>query len=383
MESQNETSLGILPLLGPTQTHSIQSTCVNERWLKTSMPKCRREWNCDMPEKAAIVIIGRNEGGRLRRCLESLCRTDCVKVYVDSASSDGSVGLARSLGAEVVELDSDTPFSAARARNAGFAKALEMAPQVQYVQFVDGDCQIVKDWLERAVCELNGRADLAVVCGRLRERYPAFSIYNRLCDLEWDEPPGEAQACGGNAVMRVSAFDQAGGFNSDVIAGEEPELCFRLRLLGWKIERLDQEMMLHDAAMHRFSQWWKRSVRGGYAYALGRAMHGKSKERYCVRDCRRIWFWGLCVPFLAVSLAWPTRGWSAFLLLAYAVLMVRIYRHGRRRGWGAGDSSLHAVFVTLAKWPGLVGMCRFYLQRATRGRARIIEYKAGRTSFAQ
>ena len=49
-----------------------------------------------------------------------------------------------------------------------------------------------------------------------------------------------------------------GGFNPAVIAGEEPELCVRLRQAGWKIHRLDAEMTLHDAAMTSWRQWWKR-----------------------------------------------------------------------------------------------------------------------------
>ena len=52
-----------------------------------------------------VVVIGRNEGERLRRCLESLGPHLAATVYVDSGSADGSVALARSLGAETVELD--------------------------------------------------------------------------------------------------------------------------------------------------------------------------------------------------------------------------------------------------------------------------------------
>src|SRR5882724_2058738 len=107
-----------------------------------------------------VIAIGRNEGERLRRCLES-CRASGYRViYVDSDSGDQSVELARSLGAEAVELDMSLPFSAARARNAGFER---LDPTTRFVQFVDGDCEIVNGWIEQAARELGARPDVAVV----------------------------------------------------------------------------------------------------------------------------------------------------------------------------------------------------------------------------
>ena len=110
---------------------------------------------------------------------------------------------------------------------------------------------------------------------RVRERHPDASPYNKLCDIEWNTPVGDAKSCGGDAMMRVSAFRQVGGFDAGVIAGEEPELCVRLRANGWTLERINAEMTLHDAAMTRFSQFWKRAKRAGHAYAEGAAVHGR------------------------------------------------------------------------------------------------------------
>ena len=174
-----------------------------------------------------VVVIGRNEGERLRRCLSAVCVRNVTVVYVDSNSTDGSSELARTQGAEVVELDLSQPFTAARARNAGFARLEQIDADVRFVQFVDGDCELVDGWLAQASGVLEERPEVAVVCGRRRERFPEQSIYNRLADLEWNTPVGEAKYCGGDAMMRVAAFRQVGGFNPDLIAGEEPELCVR------------------------------------------------------------------------------------------------------------------------------------------------------------
>ena len=261
--------------------------------------------------RLGIVAIGRNEGERLRRCLESLVGLGHAVVYVDSGSTDGSVGLARSLGAEVVELDLSVPFTAARARNAGFERLERVAPGVEMVQFVDGDCEVAAGWLERAPtrCSRDGPtspSSPAAAASAIATR----RIYNRLADLEWDTPIGEAAACGGDAMFRAEAFRRAGGYDPSIIAGEEPELCLRIRREGWKVLRIDAEMTVHDMAMTRFAQWWRRAVRGGHAYAEGAARHGGGPERHFVREVRSILFWGAGLPAAAAALAWPTWGLS-------------------------------------------------------------------------
>jgi glycosyltransferase involved in cell wall biosynthesis len=227
----------------------------------------------------AVVVIGRNEGERLRRCLRSLAAADLV-VYVDSSSTDGSPQSARALGADIVMLDMTSPFTAARARNAGYRRLRQRAPECQYVQFVDGDCELDGVWLDQAVSFLDANERIAAVAGRLRERCPERTIYNWMCHREWDIPAGETRWCGGIAMMRTQAIDKAGGFREDLIAGEEPELCVRLRAAGWRIWRLDIPMATHDAAMTRFAQWWRRAARGGYAQAEGAALHSAPPERH-------------------------------------------------------------------------------------------------------
>jgi GT2 family glycosyltransferase len=325
--------------------------------------------------KLGIVAIGRNEGERLRRCLESVVGKANTVVYVDSNSTDGSVAMAREMGAAVVELDLSIPFTAARARNEGLSKLMSLDPVCDLVQFVDGDCEIVAGWLDRAATELAGDEKLGVVCGRRRERHPDASPYNKLCDIEWDTPIGDARACGGDAMMRVAALKQVGGFDASVIAGEEPELCVRLRGAGWKIRRIDAEMTLHDAAMTRFGQWWKRMVRGGHAYAQGAAMHGAPPERHWVRETRRILFWGIALPLLILTLAWPTRGLSFLLLGGYFVLWWRVLKHAKPRGLSNADARLYARHMVIGKFAEAQGLIKYWTSRLLGRRTKLIEYK--------
>jgi len=321
---------------------------------------------------AGVVVIGRNEGNRLLRCLQSVARDVAQFVYVDSGSSDGSVAMAQAMGAAVVELKMDIPFTAARARNAGLERLRRAANGLEYVQFVDGDCELADGWMGKSAAFLSTHPEVAAVSGRLRERYPEKSLYNMLCDIEWDAPPGEADGCGGIAMMRIAAFEVAHGFREDLIAGEEPELCVRLRKSGWTIWRLADEMATHDAAMYRFGQWWKRSVRAGYAFAQAADLHGASPERYGVRESRSTWFWALVIP-LATGVGLPLwGGWALLLLVAYLVQVARIALRGRRT---ARENWWHAVFLVLGKFPELVGQVKFAHQRICGGRPRLIEYK--------
>jgi GT2 family glycosyltransferase len=309
------------------------------------------------------VVIGRNEGARLGESLAALRAQSVPVVYVDSGSTDDSVELARAASAQVIELDTTAPFTAARARNAGLARLTELHPAIEKVQFVDGDCVLETNWIADAAAFLDARTDVAIVTGRLTERQRDASVYNARCALEWERPVGEIPACGGIFMARVAALREVAGFRDDLRAGEEGELCVRLRGRGWKVWSLAQPMASHDAAMTRFSQWWKRATRAGHAYAEGAAMHGHAPERHCVRDCRRIWFWGLVVPLLAILPAWWSRGWSLLILLGYPVLALRIYATGRKRGWTPTDARHYALFTVLAKFPGLLGMLEYHLRR--------------------
>lgn len=325
--------------------------------------------------RIGLVAIGRNEGQRLHQCLLSVIGKVAQIVYVDSGSTDGSVELARSLGVDVVELDVSTPFTAARSRNTGFAHLLAADTQIEFVQFVDGDCEVIEGWIELAQRELDAQPNVAVVCGRRRERFPDLSIYNQLCDMEWDTPIGEAKACGGDAMMRVEAFQQIGGFNPTLIAGEEPELCVRLRQKGWKILRLDAEMTLHDAQMKSFTQWWKRAIRAGHAYTEGAWLHGNEPERHWVKESRSIWLWGLILPVLALGMAWPTHGFSLLLLVGYLVVGGRIFINLRRQNICRQHAALYTLFCILGKFAQVGGALGFLRNWLLRTKSTLIEYK--------
>jgi glycosyltransferase involved in cell wall biosynthesis len=321
--------------------------------------------------QVGAVAIGRNEGERLKLCLQSLSAADAV-VYVDSGSTDGSNQLARDKGVDLVDLDMSLPFTAARARNAGFRHLQKIAPNIRYVQFVDGDCELVEGWIELAICFLDSRADVGATCGRRRERYPERSIYNWMCDHEWDRTTGDVRVFGGDVMMRVSALESVGGYRDDIIAAEDDELSVRIRTTGWRIWRLEAEMTRHDANMTRFSEWWRRTLRSGYGYAQGSYLHGAPPERHFVWESRRAWLWGIWVPLacLMAGLALGPWGWGAWLIYPLLVLRQLV----RNSGPLTRRATL-AVFQVLARFPESWGQIAFCRDRMLGRKARLIEYK--------
>ncbi|SDD24626.1 glycosyltransferase [Ruegeria marina] len=317
-----------------------------------------------------LVLIGRNEGDRLARALRAARGQARRLIYVDSGSTDGSVAAARAAGALVVELDMSVPFSAARARNAGFeaAQAKDPAP---FVQFIDGDCALVPGWLEAGEARLRQDDRLGLVTGWRSEIAPEVSLYNRICDHEWRRPAGPIVACGGDMMVRAEAFRQVGGFNPAVIAAEDDDFCLRLAEAGWALERLPLEMTRHDAAMTRFAQWWRRAVRAGHGFAQVGALH----PGHFRVERRRVLAYGLLLPLIALIGA--SHGPAVPLLVAalYTLSWQRSVRGLQAEGMAPGEARRQAAFLTLSKFPNLLGMGKYWLTRLARRSPKIIEYQ--------
>lgn len=314
-----------------------------------------------------FVVIGRNEGDRLKRCLGSIPASRRPTIYVDSGSNDASVQVASELGAMTLALDPARPFTAARGREEGWRALVGARPDIDYIQFIDGDCELVDGWISVAAEALDRSPTIAVVCGRRRERHPERSFYNAVCDQEWDTPVGLAAACGGDAMMRASALQEVGGFDPSMLAGEEPELCSRLGAAGWDVWRIDAEMTVHDAAMTQFAQWWKRARRSGagYAQAWGKTAH-LSQRLYQRELARAVWWAGL-VP--GSTLAFALAVHPAALAFAPAAWAAQIVRLTPRLGWRK------AVLVTVSKPAELAGALDWWCQAVTSRKHHALSYK--------
>lgn len=322
-------------------------------------------------ERTAFVAIGRNEGERLGSSLGALLNLTPQVVYVDSDSTDGSAELARNLGVTTIVLDRDELLSAARGRNAGFAEVRKRFPACEFVHFIDGDCIIAEGWLEQAVSFMDSNPRAAVVCGRRFEAHPRASLYNRLIDEEWNTPVGRAEASGGDALVRIGAFEQVGGYLAALKAGEEPEMAARLRTAGWEIWRIDALMTEHDARLTRFGQWWSRCLRGGFGYAQVWALTRHLDRPVFAHQLRSALVWAIAIPVVVLLAAILLREpWLlAVVPLAYAAQVARM---AARSGF-TSSAWRSAAMHLLAKLPEAIGSLSYFLGRKPE---RLADYKA-------
>lgn len=327
-------------------------------------------------DRVGVVVIGRNEGQRLVRALDSVCDGRRPVVYADSGSTDGSSARAAARGAVVVELDPSQPYTAARGRNAGFDRLRADHPEVELVQFVDGDCEVEPGWIATAASALERDPRLAAVCGYLRERSAERSFFGRICEVEWHlGPVGPTTSFGGNVMIRASALEEVGGWDPRVIAAEDDELALRLGRAGYELLRLDAESMVHDADMHHLGQWWRRATRAGYAYAQVSSLHGAAPERKFVREKRRALVWGLAVPVAAALLAPFTLGLSVLPLARYPVVGLRVAWSTRKRGFPVGHAVAWGVSCALSPFPEAIGAARYHARGWLRGTPGTFEKK--------
>ena len=279
--------------------------------------------------------------------------------------------------AMVVDLDLSTKFTAARGRNAGWERLVAEHPELELIQFVDGDCEVAPGWIEHAIELMRSEPEVAAVFGFRRERYPERSMYNRMCDVEWRiDESGPAQAFGGDVMIRVSALKSVGGYDPSLIAGEDPELAMRIREeVGGMLLRVDREMTIHDADMHRISQWWSRAERSGHAYAE-LSHRSLDPDRSSKSAVRRIAIWGLLAPAAGLALSLPTLGLSTGVFARYPLVALRGARQSQRRGLPMSHGIAWGAHLALAPFPQLIGVLRFHRNRLLGRTSELIEYKA-------
>lgn len=313
-----------------------------------------------------ICVIGRNEAQRLPLALASVSDRGEARVYVDSASTDRSVEIAKEFDSSVdlVRCTSVRCCTAARGRNMGFRHLRKQVRGLKFVQFIDGDCVLMDGWLDAAVEMMEQNPDVAIVAGRLAEEDRNRNVYHRLADMEWQSPVGDVDTVGGIFLMRAEVFAQVGGMDPSMGQGEEADLARRVRALGHRVVRLPVEMARHDIAMEHFGQWWTRATREGKATTQTVLRNGMN-DAESVRHLVSMMAWGAGVPTVAATLLLPTLGLSVGVLGAYGRLWGRIRTH-RMEVFGdlSHDAALYATFTVLGKIANATGCLRYLGRRS-------------------
>lgn len=326
----------------------------------------------------SVVIIGRNEGQRLVDCIRSVQAMnypaeDREIIYVDSDSTDDSPARAQALGVKVIVVYPERP-AAAIGRNAGWKAA-----RAPFILFLDGDTILHPDFVTQALTHFQD-SQIAVVWGHRRESHPELSVYQRVIDLDWIYPPGISEFCGGDALMRRQVLEEIGGYNPKLIAGEEPEMCQRMRAQGYIILHIDARMTLHDLAIQSWSQYWRRAVRTGHAMAEISTLLQNTTTPLWQRDARKNWLhasalisllgFGLIVALLFKSLV-PILG----SILIYLLLSIRSAIKARWKSDNWLTLLLYGLHSQFQHIPIALGQLSYHYHRWRGQQRRLIEYK--------
>ena len=328
-------------------------------------------------DRLGFVAIGRNEGDRLKACLRAIklhC-PDSPVVYVDSGSSDDSVGFALSEKFLVVELDMSVPFTAARARNEGYHRLLVLNPDLKFVQFFDGDCEMVEGWIDSALKALVADEKIGIVSGRRMEKFLDASIYNTLMDIEWNTPVGETRAVLGDMCVRVEAFERVSGFDGGIIAAEDDDFCIRVRKAGFKVFRIEAPMTRHDANIMSIWQWYSRSKRGGHGYANLNHVHGGKPDYYFHKELKSVTFWGALFP-LSVLIFLFIQPWGSLgLVLVYALFIFKTFVRRKLKGDSLKVAFYYAFLIYTGKTAEFFGGLQYWKNQLLARKHQLIEYK--------
>lgn len=328
-------------------------------------------------DSVGIVVIGRNEGERLRTSLSSVNQFGYPVVYVDSGSTDDSVNVAKTMVTLVHELDRSSPFSAARARNEGFDVITKAFPSLKYVQFVDGDCVVAPGWFDAGIEALSAEDSPSLVLGHRKELKPDFTVYNRLAAIEWDSPVGELTNFGcliGSFLVKVPVFREMNGFKTNVIAGEDSELGVRMCLAGHTMEKIDHHMETHDANILKFSQWWNRAVRAGHAIGQRAHINGNTAVKDCVKERKSTIVWGIAMPLVAIIMLFIMPLISLGILSLYGLMFYKVYRYMKKQGMTHDDAMIYTTSIVVGKVANGVGFLKFQMN-AMKKHYVLIEYK--------
>jgi GT2 family glycosyltransferase len=311
----------------------------------------------------SAVIIGIDVEKTIQDCIQSVRDANYPQdqieiIYVDGGSSDRSVELANEVeGVKVLELNLEIP-TPGRGRNAGWKLAKHNT-----IQFLDADTVMSPEWLNVSYPLL--KEEVVAVCGKCAESNRYKNCYHLIGDIEWDGTTGEVDAFGGIVLVNSEALKGVGGFDDRLVAGEEPDLSYRMRKLGGKIIRISDLMVYHDINMTKFSQYWKRSVRSGYAYAEVASRYIHQEEKFWLEQCIRITL-SVMLPwimiFLGFFVGFPLTGIFVGLGLAFRNLR-NIPKYKEKYQLTNQQSLVYMLHLSFVVYPQMVGVMKYFKDR--------------------
>ncbi|MGM0589762.1 MAG: glycosyltransferase family 2 protein [Bacteroidota bacterium] len=221
----------------------------------------------------SIIIIGKNEGDKLRKCIKSVEKVlnthkNNIKIeaiYVDSKSTDGSVDVARnSRNIRVYQNTGET--NAAIARNIGARVA-----KGNILFFVDGDMEIESNFLDHVLTSKN-ELKYNFVTGHIKDYIYDYKgnnldIKGRTYDKIIPANIENIKSCGGVFIISRALWESIGGMRTKYKRGQDLDFSMRLNEEGYTMIRYPELIVKHHTIEYKnIKRMWINLGQGYFLY---------------------------------------------------------------------------------------------------------------------
>ena len=271
-----------------------------------------------MTEAVSVVVCCHNSAKRLPETLAHLARQEVSSevpwevVVVDNASTDDTARVAEAHWPEnapaPLRVVQEPEPGLSHARRRGITEARH-----GIIGFVDDDNWLAPDWVQRAA-EVMAEHPEVGACGGYSEAvcevpppdwFEAHSVMYAIGPAPDAQEPGYRNLLwGAGLILRKAAWKQLlqRGFRSRLVGrqgstltgGEDSEICFALRLAGWKLWFDPQLRLRHFLSAGRLRWEYLRRVvwADGNAVALDSYLFALSEGHSGLRERLRLtWQW--------------------------------------------------------------------------------------------
>lgn len=296
-----------------------------------------------------VVVIARNEAALIEKCLRSTLHAAHRAVeagvvatanvtLVDSASTDGTVEIARQFPVRIIELPAHWPLSAAAGIHCGYRDCT-----AELFAVMDGDVECDPDWFTKAIPFLLADEMAANVYGWWEEASQGSGrmLRHAVEMMQSDRPATVSEAeFTGNGIFRREALKAVGGHNPFLKGAEDKDISFRLRQAGYRLLRVPVQIGIHDWQFDPRTYYdsvraWSVGDGHGASYAeqsgnaeLADMFRSDYDPRTLMRVLRQAALMLATVVFLPLGLVWPPAFWlagltAAMLLAQFVIGFVR------------------------------------------------------------
>ncbi len=316
----------------------------------------------------SVIIIGVNVEKHIENCVTSVMKTDYPNdkieiIYVDGGSNDNSVKIAKSFTyVKTIELNDHHP-TPGKGRNNGYKAA-----KSELIQFLDADTVIHPKWFKTAVPYIKN--NIAAVRGKRIEKYPRKNNYHLIGDIEWHISSGQysdtftegpCRSFGGDVLMLKQILESVDGFDETLIAGEDPDLSYRIRQTGLTIYIINAVMTTHDLNMTSFQQYFKRAYRSGHAYAEIGYRYIRQKEKLNFKELLRITL-GVIVPTVIILVSCFSGCCAGFIIALIIIFrpLIKLLIMKSKYKLSFGHIFLYGMHLSFAVYPQFLGVLRYF-----------------------